>query len=254
MDNNLISSLVARFGSAVWDQYQVVRWMFYDYVRVPASSTGTSQLQFFRVPAGANDPNVTGVQKTIEQTNVPKSTSFGQNYFALSAIRTHVNLLPKPRQSAAIAANTRTISRGYSGIDQGTMQTIYNFLNQGTMEISFGDKQYLTLERPFVNMPPGAGVEIANIAGNFPATDVATGPNKYTSFWAQQSNDPRNIFVVSPTLVIEPEQTINVAVNFYGANSPSFNNTFIVDDTPTLSTPNVEVGCVFDGYLIRPRQ
>lgn len=254
MDNNLISSLVARFGSAVWDQYQVVRWMFYDYVRVPASSTGTSQLQFFRVPAGANDPNVTGVQKTIEQTNVPKSTSFGQNYFALSAIRTHVNLLPKPRQSAAIAANTRTISRGYSGIDQGTMQTIYNFLNQGTMEISFGDKQYLTLERPFVNMPPGAGVEIANIAGNFPATDVATGPNKYTSFWTQQSNDPRNIFVVSPTLVIEPEQTINVAVNFYGANSPSFNNTFIVDDTPTLSTPNVEVGCVFDGYLIRPRQ
>lgn len=252
MDNNLISSLVARFGSAVWDQYQVVRWMFYDYVRVPTG--GTSQLQFFRVPAGANDPNVTGVQKTIEQTNVPKSTSFGQNYFALSAVRTHVNLLPKVRQSAAIAANTRAVTRGYSGINEGSMQTIYNFLNQGTMEISFGDKQYLVLERPFVNMPPGAGVEIGNIAGNFPATDVATGPNKYTAFWTQQSNDPRNIFVVSPTLVIEPEQTINVAVNFYGTNSPAFTNTFIVDDTPTLSTPNIEVGCVFDGYLIRPRQ
>ena len=253
MDNNLISSLVARFGSAVWDQYQVVRWMFYDYVRLPTS--GTSQLQFFRVPAGANDPNVTGVQKTIEQTNVPKSISFGQNYFALSAIRTHVNLLPKPRQSAAIAANTRTVSRGYSGIDQGVMQTMYNLFNQGTMEIGFGDKQYLTLERPFVNMPPGAGVEINSIAGNFPATDaVPPGPNKYTVLWTQQSIDPRNIFVVSPTLIIEPEQTINVAINFYGSNSPTFTGTYLIDDIPTLSTPNIEIGCVFDGFLIRPRQ
>lgn len=252
MDNNLISSLVSRFGSAVWDQYQVVRYFFYDYVRVPTG--GTSQLQFFRVPAGANDPNVTGVQKTIEQTNVPKSTSFGQNYFALSAIRTHVNLLPKNRQPAAIAASTRAVSRGYSGRYEGTMQTIYNFLNQGTLEIGFGDKQYLTLERPFVNVPPGAGVEIGSISGNYPATNVATGPNKYTALWTQQSIDPRNIFVVSPTLIIEPEQTINVAVNFYGANSPAFTNTFIVDDTPTYATPNIEVGCVFDGYLIRPRQ
>jgi hypothetical protein len=252
MDNNLISSLVSRFGSAVWDQYQVVRWMFYDYVRVPTG--GTSQLQFFRVPAGALDPNVTGAQKTTEQTNVPKSTSFGQNYFALSAIRTHVNLLPKNRQSAAIAGSTRAVNRGYSGIAAGTMQTVYNFLNQGTLEIGFGDKQYLTLERPFTNVPPGAGVEISNIAGNYPAADVATGPNKYTALWVQQSIDPRNIFVVSPTLVIEPEQTINVAINFYGANSSAFTNTFIVDDTPTYSTPNIEVGMVFDGYLIRPRQ
>lgn len=252
MDNNLISSLVARFGSAVWDQYQVVRWMYYDYVRVPTG--GTSQLQFFRVPAGALDPNATSVQKTIEQTNVPKATSFGQNYFALSAIRTHVNLLPKVRQVAAIAASTRAVARGYSGIAAGTMQTAYNLLNQGTLEIGFGDKQYLTLERPFVNVPPGAGVEISNISGNFPAANVATGPNKYTTFWTQQSTDPRNIFVVSPTLVIEPEQTINVAINFYGANSPAFTNTFIVDDTPTFATPGFEVGMIFDGYLIRPRQ
>jgi hypothetical protein len=251
MTQQFIDTLVARFGTAVWDQYNIVRWMWYDTVRVPTA--GTTQLSFFKVPAGGVDPNLTGA-KTAEQTNAPKSASFGQNFFALTAIRTYVGFSPKVRQPSAIAASTRAVNRGYSGINAGSMALLFNLMQRGVLELKFGDKSYLTIDQPFVNCPSGAGIDILSIGADYPATNVATGPNKYTDLWVQQDTDPRFIWVASPPIVIEPEQLISLDINFLTASSPAFTNSFLVDDTPTYSTPNVDALVALDGYLIRPRQ
>src|SRR5262245_64151385 len=91
----LLRTLQDRIGSADWKKWGINRWMYYDYIRYP--SAGTNQLPFFVVPNGGTDAN-SGLQKNGEQTNVQKSRTFGQVFYVIQQIRTHIHVLPKNRQ------------------------------------------------------------------------------------------------------------------------------------------------------------
>lgn len=245
MNQAVINTLQTRFGTADFSRFQIIRQPKYDTVRYP--SAGADQLAFFVVPQGGTDP-VSGLAKTQEQTNLVKSSSFGQEYFVLTGIRTFAMFLPKSRQPAAISGDTDVIWSGFTGAANGAIEQLIQLHNQGVLVVNFGQKNYLTLERPLLTAPFAAGVDIQEFG--------AVKPTSFTtpSFWAGPSNRNEDLLLIDPILVIEPEQTINVSIQYPDGTSPAFTNTVLINADPTTATPNVEVGVVFEGYTIRPNQ
>lgn len=76
----VLQVLQARFGSADWNQWHIYRQPQYDFIRYPTA--GTTSISFLNVALGNTDPN-SSLAKTLEQTNLSKPRSFGQNYFIL---------------------------------------------------------------------------------------------------------------------------------------------------------------------------
>jgi hypothetical protein len=230
-----IQRLQAKVGSANWNDWQLVRQPQYDYARLPAA--GTNSLNFFVNPAGSTDP-VSTLQKTQEDTNLVKTGSFGQVYFIIQQIRVHALLVAKARQSGAIASTTTNLWDGaYAGVAPGLL----NLLRSGVLRIFIGQKEYFTLTDPFITCPPGFGVQVDNIA-----TAVAAGtPNLRVA----QDNTERNVWAVTPTQMVEPDQTIQARIDFPDYNSPAWSSYQI-----NSVTPAVNVGLILDGYVCRPAQ
>lgn len=231
----LIRQLQKRIGSANWANWQMSRWCFYDYVRYTAA--GVSQLDFFAVSLGQTDP-VSTLAKTLEQTNITKTRSFGQVYFILQQIRTHIHLLPKQRQHADWIADTNVTLREA----RGYYVAMYDILNQGVLNIKIGQKDYFDIPQPFRLCPPGFGIDMQQLA-------VAGGvAGSADNIWWQQSENPKDVYNVTPPQMIEPEQTIEVKINFDNANSPSIASSVLSVD------PRVDIGVIFEGYIVRPTQ
>jgi len=53
--------------------------------------------------------------------------------------------------------------------------------------------------------------------------------------------------------IIEPEIQIGAVIKFPDVNTPSFVNSALNSADATV-TPEVEIGLIFDGYVIRPSQ
>jgi len=227
----VLNQLQAKIGSADWSKWGVYRWEWWDYVRYPAAGT-TTPLQFFINPLGGVDP-VSGLQKTIEQTNMPKARTFGQTYFILQAIRTHVFILPKKRQPSAIATDATVIFDKYTGM----MEQFNDLLGTGVLNFNIGQKDYFEIGKPFVHAPPGFGPEI-----------IQHGAVNQFAAWTTQSNHDKDIWAVTPAQMIEPEQTIDVSIQFPQGNPAVFTN--LVDS----ASPSVDVGIILSGYLARPSQ
>lgn len=244
MDTAVLDMLQRRFGSADFSRYQVVRGQKYDFVRL--APAGTNQVAFFSNPVGATDP-VSGLSKTLENTNSVKSASFGQEYFALTQIRTYAGFLPKVRQPAAIASDADAIWQGYTGNAASAMEALNDLMHRGVLNIRFAQKLYYQIQQPFLYAPAGFGVAIQSFGG----AKVAAAAAKPT-YWATPDNRATSVYNVDPIQIIEPEIQVEVVIDFPDINSPSFTNTFFVN--PGNETPNVEVGVIFDGYVIRPSQ
>ncbi len=227
----VLKVLQGRIGSADWTKWQTHRWQFYDYVRYPVAGTG--QLLFFVNPIGAADPVSTNA-KTLEETNCPKPRSFGQVYFIVQQIRTHIHLLAKGRQHATIAALTNWVA--LSSIIP--MRTLMYLAHQGVLKVSIGQKDYYDIDQPFLNAPPGMGVKITQHAN---ALSAATG------MWFKVSDDIRNVYNLSPPQLIEPENVLDVSINFPNANSPVMAQVSGVD-------VRVNIGVILDGFIARPAQ
>lgn len=229
---NVLDQLQARIGSADWSKWGVYRWDYWDYVRYPSAGT-TSPLNFFVNPAGTVDPN-SSLSKTIEQANFPKSRSFGQVFFILQEIKTHVHILPKNRQPAGISGDADCLFTTM----QDMMEQFYDLLGSGVLNIKIGQKDYFQINKPFEHCPPGFGPSIrqhATVAAN-------------NGVWIQQSSNGKDTWVVSPAQMIEPEQTIDVSIEFPEGNPAVFTN--LVNS----ASPAIDIGVILSGYLARPAQ
>jgi len=235
-DQAAIGLLVSQIASADWNSWQVVRYSFYDYVRIPYAAATTAPLTFFSVPLGQQDP-IGLFAKTLEQTNMVQQGQFGQQYFVIQQLRTHLALAPKARQNATVAATTNYV------YDQQVFSNKYrNALSTGVLQMLIGQKLYLTLPQPFRFAPPGFGV--AAVAVPFDSVVSATG-NSYLS----QSNNLSDVYNLSPPQLIEPAQTFQIQITFPDKGL-SFNAALDGAAQPAY----VDAGVILDGYLCRPVQ
>lgn len=229
--------LQSQAGSADWSRWTQNRWSFYDYVQL--NPLGDSKLQFFNIPLGQPDPNVQAIVKTYEQTNMNEVRSFGRINFLLKQIRTHIRILPKARQVAGIGALASSIYKDYTALSEYLMA----FIQQGTMLITIGQKEYFDINQPFVTCPPGFGVRIDQHASN-------TGAVASQASWFQQNPDAESIYTVQPEQLIEAGQTFQVNISYDNANYGALTNLM----TGGTLTPKVEVGIILDGFVLRPVQ
>ena len=255
MSPEIIDSLQKRFGSADFSRYQVVRGQKYDFCRLLAA--GTNSVSFFSNPIGATDPGAGATLfKTLEQTNLVKNASFGQEYFALTQIRTYANFVCQSRQG--FTTGTNFTYRGYTALLNGAMEQLQAVLNTGVLEISFAQKLYYQIARPFIQCPPGFGVDVQSLASSRTGA-AAAGPVAFetqvpgTNWLVRPDNRATSVYNIDPIQIIEPEIQIQAAIKFPNGNTPNFTNTAL-DTADGTQTPAVELGLIFDGYVIRPSQ
>ena len=250
MNPEILDSLQRRFGSADFSRYQVVRGQKYDFVRLAAA--GVSQVSFFSNPIGSADPGAGSppLFKTLEQTNLVKSASFGQEYFALTQIRCYANFVPLARSASGFGTNF--VYRGLTALTDSAMEKFQELINRGVLQISFAQKLYYQISRPFVMCPPGFGVDVRSLAssrtGAAAETQVAD-----TNWRVAPDNRGESVYNVDPIQIIEPEIQIEAAISFPDGVTPTFTNSAL-NTADGNYTPSVEVGLIFDGYVIRPSQ
>ena len=249
MTPEIIDSLQKRFGSADFSRYQVVRGQKYDFCRLLAA--GTNSVSFFSNPIGATDPGAGATLfKTLEQTNLVKNASFGQEYFALTQIRTYANFVCQSRQG--FTTGTNFTYRGYTALTNGAMEQLQTVLNQGVLEISFAQKLYYQIARPFIQCPAGFGIDIQSLASSRTGNAAETqAPG--TNWSARPDYRATSVYNIDPIQIIEPEIQIQAAINFPNGNTPSFADSALTTLNATFA-PAVELGLIFDGYVIRPSQ
>jgi hypothetical protein len=231
-DTSILNLLSARIGSADWSKWQIQRWTYWDYVRVPA--TGALSLSFFTAPQGSLDP-VSATVKTLEQTNVPKARAFGQVYFIIQQIRTDLRMLPKARQTATTIATT-----DYSLNQLTAARQLRAASYLGVLNISIGQKDFFDILAPFRRCPAGFG--LTNVRVPFARASNTAG----NAFW-QPSNSLSDVYSLSPPQMVEPEQTIEPTIDYTDV-TPVFTDVF------GSESANVEAGLILDGYLARPVQ
>jgi len=249
MTPEIIDSLQKRFGSADFSRYQVVRGQKYDFCRL--LSAGTNSVSFFSNPIGATDPGAGATLfKTLEQTNLVKNASFGQEYFALTQIRTYANFVCQARQG--FTTGTNFTYRGYTALTNGAMEQLQTVLNLGVLEISFAQKLYYQIARPFIQCPAGFGIDVQSLASSRTGNAAETQPEG-TNWLARPDYRATAVYNIDPIQIIEPEIQIQAAINFPNGNTPNFTNTAL-DTANGTQTPAIELGLIFDGYVIRPSQ
>ena len=120
------------------------------------------------------------------------------------------------------------------------------------LQIKLAQKLYYQISRPFIMCPPGFGIDVASLAnsrtGNAAETQVSD-----TNWRTQLDPRSQSIYNIDPIQIIEPEIQIEAAITFPDGNTPDFTNTALTTANAT-GTPSVEVGLIFDGYVIRPSQ
>jgi hypothetical protein len=251
MTPEIIDSLQKRFGSADFSRYQVVRGQKYDFCRL--QSAGTNSVSFFSNPIGATDPGAGATLfKTLEQTNLVKNASFGQEYFALTQIRCYAGFVNQSRQPVSVGSNFTY--RGYTALTNSAMEKLQTVMSQGVLEISFAQKLYYQIARPFIQCPPGFGIDIQSLASSRTgaAGPVETqGPG--TNWSVRPDYRATSVYNIDPIQIIEPEIQIQAAINFPNGNTPSFADSALTTLNATFA-PAVELGLIFDGYVIRPSQ
>lgn len=232
-----LNQLQNQAGSADWSRWTQNRWTFYDYVQL--NPLGDSKIAFFNIPLGQPDPNVQTIVKTYEQTNMTEVRSFGRINFLLKQIRMHIRILPKVRQVAGIAALASSVYNDYTALTEYLM----GFVQQGTLLITIGQKEYFDINQPFITCPPGFGLKIDQHAGN-------TGALKNQASWFQMSEKAEDIYTVQPEQLIEAGQTFQCQIQYDNANYGALTNLM----TGGTLTPKIEVGLIFDGFVLRPVQ
>jgi hypothetical protein len=250
MSPEILDSLQKRFGSADFSRYQVVRGQKYDFCRLQNGATTASSVSFFSNPIGAADPAAPTVFKTLEQTNLVKNASFGQEYFALTQIRTYANFVAQARQGTAVGTNF--VYRGYTALLNSAMEQLQTLMSTGVLEIKFAQKLYYQIARPFVQCPPGFGIDIQSLASSRTGNVAETQLND-TNWSARPDYRGSSVYNIDPIQIIEPEIQIQAALTFPGGNAPSFLNAALTTGN-TAFTPAIELGLIFDGYVIRPSQ
>ena len=244
-DQAAIGMLVQQIGSANWSQWQVIRQAFYDYVSFPAatsSSTINTALSFFSTPLGGQDPN-SSTTKTTEDTNMLQQAQFGQQYFVVEQLRTHLFLLPKARQNATVAATTT-----YTYDQEVIMAALKSVMGTGVLTFNIGQKLYFDIQQPFRTCPPGFGLGQVIPPWDYVVANAAnSGAN--ANVFVQQSCNLDDVYTLTPPQLIEPAQTFQITLAY-----PDLGYNFYHTLDAAAQNANVKAGVILDGYLARPMQ
>jgi hypothetical protein len=239
-DQSILGALVNKIGSADWSKWQIQRWQYYDFVRCASAAASTTTLSFFTTPQGGADP-VSATVKTLEQTNMTKSSTFGQVYFIIQQIRTQLRPLVKARQTANTLASTV-----YS-LDQLTIsQRLRTAFSTGLLNLAIGQKGYFDIIQPFRNAPPGFGLGSNTVVVPFSNVNAAAALG---NAYLEQSNNLADVYNLSPPQLVEPEQTFQCQIQF-----PDLGYNFSACLVNNGENAYVEAGVIFDGFLARPVQ
>lgn len=230
-----LGNLQNTVGSADWSRWTNNRFVFYDFVRYPTA--GTNEIQFFSQPLGSTDTYNSAVVKTYEQCNFPEARSFGRVGFRVRQIRTCIRVVPKARQAAGISDQTTTITSLYTPL----MNKLADLVHMGVLLINIGQKEFWDLPQPFITCPPGFGPFIQDHGSD-------TTNSGSQAMWFTQDPTPQSVYNVNPEQLIEAGQTFSARITFDNANSPAV--TTLVNST----TPQIEIGLMFEGYVLRPVQ
>ena len=256
-ESQQITQMVAsRYGTANYGNLQVIKYQYYDYIRMtPSSGVVPQKLTFFSVPQGSTDPN-SGIAKTLEETDLDRNGQFTYD-FVITAIRTHLYVLPKSRQNTTGSLNTVANlnvgnADGSLGQANGTMNFLEQLSGRGSLIVNFGQKRYFEITQPFKRCPIGAGVTVNSYGGGAAA---AAGANPNIGYWYSQSADPRDTYVVTPPLFVERDSIIDASIQFLDTDYSAANYT--LPDVVAASAGSkafVNVGLIFDGFAIIPTQ
>lgn len=147
----------------------------------------------------------------------------------------HLHILPKNRQPAAISGDADVL---FTTMDN-CMDELYNIMGLGVLNFTIGQKKYFEIYTPLRKCPPGFGVHIYNHS----AVAAQLSPH-----WLQQSPRARDVYAVTPAQMIEPEQTLDVTLD-YPNGAPA-----VLTNLVSGATPAVDIGLILDGYIARPAQ
>lgn len=230
-----LANLQRKVGSADFNRWTKRRYSYYDYVQMPPA--GASEVAFFAVPNGQADTYVSTVIKTDEQTNTSKTGQFDKGHFLIDNIRLHIRPFAKNRQPSGINDAANLLSRQWKDLTL----LLARLARQGVFSFQVGSKELFDVPQPFLSMPPGFGLDISEHA-------AATGINGSYAALFQMDPNPVQVYRLDPVQLIEAEQTFKCKILFPNANSP------VLTNTVNSATPKVELGLIFEGYLISPLQ
>lgn len=252
--------LAGRYGTANYGNLQVVKWQYYDYVRsTPSTGVIPQKLTFFSIPQGSTDPN-SQIAKTEEETNLDRNGQFTYDY-VITAIRTHIQILPKSRQNSVGTLNTNAGTPnlnvggedGSLGQPTGTHTFLEKLSGLGSLIVNFGQKRYFEINQPFKTCPIGAGVSVRSYGGGTSAAPAA-GVTTQRSYFYHQSQDPRDLYRTTPPLFVERDSIIDASIQFTDGYTTADFTLPNVKAATAGSFAFVNVGLIFDGFAIIPTQ
>jgi len=247
--------LANRYGTANYGNLQVIKWQYYDYVRMtPSSGVVPQKLNFFSIPQGSTDPN-SGIAKTLEETNLDRNGQFTYDY-VITAIRTHLYVLPKSRQNSTGTLTTQANlvtgeAVGSLARANGTMNFLEQLSGRGNLIVNFGQKRYFEIDEPFKKCPIGAGVKVESYGGG---AGVVASATPQIGYWYSQSADPRDRYLCTPPLFVERDSIIDASIQFLDTDYTAVNYTLPDVNATVGSKCFVNVGLCFDGFAIIPTQ
>jgi len=260
-ESQQITQMIAsRYGTANYGNLQVLKWQYYDYVRMtPSTGIVSQKLNFFSIPQGSLDPN-SQVAKTLEETNLDRNGQFTYDY-VITGIRTHLYVLPKARQNTVGTVSSSTTftvggvsnaggtGTGSLGTAGGTMNFLEQLSGRGNLVVNFGQKRYFEINQPFKKCPIGAGVTVNSYGGG-----TLTAVGVQSNYWYSQSSDTRDRYLVTPPLFVERDSIIDASISFVDTDYNSTNYTLPNLNSVSGSFAFVNVGLCFDGFAIVPTQ
>ncbi len=249
MDSDqILSSLQADYGAAQFDQRWIAQdWWFYDMVGYAAASSFT----FFTNPAGALDANFTTVTKTAEQANfITPNMIGGAECFVITAIRTHVLVAAKARQTGTgVSSQTN-----FSASQRAASRLVNAIMSQGTATFFINSKRWLQINYPFQQLPAGFGLGDVQP----PVSVAADGSGVYGGTNAFAGSSPFDIdngmrgdtFSLGQPIFLAPNTQFQFTIDFPDAASPSPANMYGASDNQTA---NLWLGVYLCGQKVRPR-
>lgn len=232
----VLDALSNRLGTIDYSNLQVLRQPFYSRQKYPLA--GVSSLYFFGSGVGQSGT-------TLQDTNMPKAGSFGQQSMLIKSLSL----------SAYLETDDTTLWAGTDATASAS-DVVAGFLQAGVLKFVIGAKNYLTAPLPFQLLPPEGQpptVAKSNLSVMTGAVSGAAMTGIVTQIGpcprASQTRLRRNVFFFDPAILIGPEQQFTVELSYDSGVVP-----VIATSVANGTTNPWWVEAMFDGCLVRPVQ
>ena len=226
-----IQAIATLYGSTNYKAWSDIRRPWYSKVAYPEA--GQNQFAFFTTVAGQGSI-------TLDDTNMPKQGSFGQQHVILKAVQLGIHIKTWDLYAWAGTNASTLIS-----------DLLLGFVQAGVLTLTVNNRAHMQIPKPFLYCPTGGGPEQIYTAGlstltltegtpNVIATSISPAP--YCEIYSY-----RNTFVLDPQLMIEAEQNFSLTLDYPAGLVPVI-GTDITDDT----TNPLKIVAVMDSVTIRP--